>query len=415
MTTINKLLDTIYRSSRENDIVLKSLDTYISTATELYVNDLQRNERHELVNTFRPIGAEDTYILTKSLLKQSSLKALDLSFNDIKDQGLSYLSEYIHVTETLEDLDLVNNQITTVGMVYLAKGLKANCSLRMLVLSRNSIEDDGVLLLVNALKDKAIETLGLDATGITENGMTHISNFVAQSKHLRALDLSLNSISCEGIKYFAQAIRKSNCLLQIDLHSNNIKDEGATYLATSLIVNKSLRTVVLEENMIGDEGALQLASAITQNSTLSELVLCDNNIGQKGAVALADALSANTTIHIGQIRNPEYTYNDLEDIEVDVLQSITRKSEHNLEYQKKRTEMARDLIMLARSLIIMNQFPPEIVNLILLNYSCHFDNKDWKVVSKVLLNTDLVGKIHDDHPFTATSLVRLSHRAYTNL
>ncbi|KAJ3257555.1 hypothetical protein HK103_004464 [Boothiomyces macroporosus] len=377
MTTINKLLDTIYESARENDHMMKTLDIYISDVTELYVNNLQRNDRHELVNTLRPIDSEDTRILTKSLLKKSNLKALDLSFNDIKDNGLLYLSEYIHETETLEDLDLVNNQITTVGMVYLAKGLKANCSLRMLVLSRNDIADDGVLLLVNALQDKAIETLGLDATGITIAGMIHISKFVSKS--------------------------------------NNIKDEGAGYLAQSLLVNKSLRTIVLEENIIGDDGALELANAIQQNTTLSELVLCDNNIGQKGAAALASALTSNATIHIGQIRNPEYTYDDLEAIESHILQNITRKSEDNLKNQRKRTEIVKDLILLSRSLIMMDQFPPEIVNLILQSYAHHFEKKDWKIVSKVLLNINLIGKIHDDHPFTAASLVRLSHRAYTSL
>ena len=138
------------------------------------------------------------------------LRHLDLSSNNIGDEGARYVSKSIHGMRELRHLDLSSNNIGDEGAKYLSQSIGYHMSkLRHLDLSSNNIGDEGAKYLS--------ESIGY-----------HMSK-------LRHLDLSSNNIGDEGAKYLSQSIDDHRSELRhLDLSSNNIGDEGARFVSKSM-------------------------------------------------------------------------------------------------------------------------------------------------------------------------------------
>ena len=162
---------------------------------------------------------------------QEYLKAVAMSAElptDASDKLKEAIGDLVH--NKVEELNLTSNNISDEGAKALAEALKVNTALQgLLWLGDNEISDEGAKALAEALK---VNTA------------------------LQKLDLYENKISDEGAKALAEALKVNTALQGLGLvskfwlGSNKISDEGAKALAEALKVNTTLQRLCLSRNKI---------------------------------------------------------------------------------------------------------------------------------------------------------------------
>lgn len=238
--------------------------------------------------------------LAEALKSNSYIKKINLSYNDIGDDGVIAVSEI----NTINELDLHNgldgyseyyNHITLIGAQAIAKS-----NLKKLNINGNLIGDDGFKFLAT---NKSIIELEVEDCGISANGS---AEFFKTNDTVLKLNLQGNIIGDQGLV----TIRNNNRLKELNLSNCQITHVGAKFIGE----NSSLINLRLNNNKIGKEGACYLAKHIglkilnlseceitdgdlesfAENKVITELYLQYNNITANGVRKIAE----NSTITI---------------------------------------------------------------------------------------------------------------------
>ncbi|CAF1031253.1 unnamed protein product [Adineta ricciae] len=249
---------------------------------------------------------------------------MNLSGENIGDEGIKYISEALHNNQRLIELDISNNAIGDIGVKYLSDALKHNQTLTKLILRvdrekkewydcfsyqsksspstncENRISEEGTKYLADALEtNKTLRNLDLSGNRTGDAGVKYLANSL-QKNQLKELILANQyknyQIGDLGAQYLADALKQNTCLTKLDLSSNQIGDTGAQYLADALRNNQTLITLNLESNLIQNTGLEYLHNALKDNQTLKELKLAKNPGSFGMAVSAAIQIRNNQAI-----------------------------------------------------------------------------------------------------------------------
>jgi Ran GTPase-activating protein (RanGAP) involved in mRNA processing and transport len=128
------------------------------------------------------------------------------------DKGVQSLSHALSVNEcSLIKLDLSQNDITDEGARYLAQMLKTNRILTKLSLSNNKISDNGVKFLADALQNRnnTLETLSLTENKLlSDASIDFLVNMFQHNRSLKKLWVNDCNLSKSGQNILKQAARK---------------------------------------------------------------------------------------------------------------------------------------------------------------------------------------------------------------
>lgn len=193
----------------------------------------------------------------KIILKNIRLKVVDLSTNDITDDGLGEIPS----NSLLRELNLSQNELT----YKCANFLTAHGSLTSINLGSNHLTDKGLGVL---LQNDNIISLGLMQNKITNVGLLQI----LASKKLQHVDLYNNRI---GHDEKSSNFPANTSLISIQLGCNKI-DDRCELLLESLASIPTLQKLDLCGNRIGDHGARILYRH--RSKTLEKINLFSNNI-----------------------------------------------------------------------------------------------------------------------------------------
>ena len=260
------------------------------------------------------------------------LDVLDLSQNNINDEGVTALSEVVKCTkpkeldlsdneeitptcwkkfalglqsskDMLKDINLAGNNIDNAGLIELGRVVKNNVTLKTLDLGSNEkISALGWRSFMTDLccPNSALEDLTLYSNDIDNDGLDILARWAANNSRLKSLQLSSNhQITSYGWYSFFVTLRNHNSVLDtLVLNDNNISNEGIVTLMESL--GENLKSLDLSSNVLFmDIEAFRALSNLLRspNCSLVKLNLCWNIIGDDEVILFANALADNNSLH----------------------------------------------------------------------------------------------------------------------
>jgi Ran GTPase-activating protein (RanGAP) involved in mRNA processing and transport len=237
---------------------------------------------HTLVFTYITLGSAGLAELAPALYRNTSIKVLDISRNNLMDlESTGLLRDILRSNKTITTLDLTGNTFgrTTGAVECIAEGLGSNSTLLNIDLSSCAVGDGGVSTLAQNLGSRN----------------TTLQKLTLGNTTLQKLTLGNNAIGDTGVGVLLETMEQSsNRIRDLDLRYNIlIGIEGAILLARSLGNNalSNLTRLSLSQCGIGDDGFVALMSALEQNKSLLHLDLPNSHgYSERAYGALAESL-----------------------------------------------------------------------------------------------------------------------------
>ena len=189
---------------KDVDTITRCLDIVKASNTSIIDLNLEDCSRFDddilikLADSLPPTLAEFTLWSVRSALTVNGMNAclekifgcpqlvrLDLSCNNIGDDGAKQIADALKVNQRLKTMSLIGNIIGDDGAIFIADALKDNHCLKMLLLSNNSICDDGAKMIADAMKvNHSLMTLYLSDNKISSDGKEYLSKIKREWKEV---------------------------------------------------------------------------------------------------------------------------------------------------------------------------------------------------------------------------------------
>ncbi|XP_050959483.1 NACHT, LRR and PYD domains-containing protein 3-like isoform X2 [Labeo rohita] len=286
LTSEKELEEFELQKFRKSDECLIRLSTVIKTHNRALLNDCNLTDR-------------SCSALVTVLESDNSLKELNMNNNNLQDSGVKLLCIGLkNMTCKLEILRLSMCELTEESCSALASILSSDSSsLKDLDLSNNNIRDSGVTLLSDGLKEKCkLEKLRLSNCSITEEGYKALASALrSNTSHLIELDLMENDPGQSGVKELNDLLQDPNCKLKTLRFLGPAADEAFQYVTGVVGKNPLLLTELnLSERELGDTRVNQIAALLQdKHCQLNTLILNNDSITEEGCAALTSAFNSN--------------------------------------------------------------------------------------------------------------------------
>ena len=260
----------------------------------------------ELDMSFNNIGDEGAAIIAASVRSHSSLRVLKLRANGIAFHGAQELATMIQINQALKELDLSANHFGARESSAIAAALTANRFLTSLQFasqyrpkSGKSIGEAGAAAFAASIatgKDMKLQTLDLSHNQLGPLGAKALEKALMKPlSPLSTLIISHNSFGKSGAFSLARALEKNESITALDISYNNLGErkgrdthsKGLDSLCRGIGRNKKLRTLDLSGNGLTNHGATTLSFALRDHPTIATLKLHRSEIETLGAQQLS--------------------------------------------------------------------------------------------------------------------------------
>ena len=239
--------------------------------------------------------AEGITAIANALRVNGSLTKLSLAKNELKEEGTKAICKALKQNTTLKELDIsgrwgVSNIGGPAGVKHVAKMLGVNGSLTALDLSFNYLKDKGVSAVCEAIqsnKETKLSSLNFGDNGIGPVGANAVAAMVAATGSLTSLSLAKNELGDDGAEALLIGLKENKSLTTLDLSGRGfgegcIGPRGAKALASAISVNGSLTSIDLSSNQLcglnwegkgnyTTVGITAIADALRANGSLTKM------------------------------------------------------------------------------------------------------------------------------------------------
>ena len=257
----------------------------------------------EILNlAFNNIGKYGLESIVENLKKKScTLKKLNLSYNYLGNEGSLILSECLKENKSLASLNLTGNNILNEGAIYFANNLlsKYNTTLKKLNFKDNSINSKGIIQFCSILKNEPSDRfskIDFSVNYLDDEGLSDYGYFISKFPNIKTIVLS-NKLSKHSLNNFFIYCQNLSNLKKINLTQVNLTYESTKQFNELLMNNKNIEKLIIATNRaLGSDGIVDICPGIQHNLKISQLTLNACHIGDEGAEALANALFKNIDI-----------------------------------------------------------------------------------------------------------------------
>ncbi|KAL5268406.1 hypothetical protein ACHWQZ_G002316 [Mnemiopsis leidyi] len=235
----------------------------------------------------------DDWVLLSKVINQTRIYHLGFHSCTVGDEGTARISQLLTSTASIASLDLVDCKVGCAGIAALGVALMQNTSLKSLNLSKNPFLPKGAVLFFRALKggnstlqflslantcsgnvqvimmicalllrNTVLSHLNLNNTGLSDDGVTLISESLAHNSNLTSLCMSSNGLEDGSAHEIAVTLADKNSIQHIDLSCNNMTQTGMHVLIQSSTVQGQMRRLDLTSNKITPRQYMVLVKAV---------------------------------------------------------------------------------------------------------------------------------------------------------
>ncbi|XP_028637681.1 NACHT, LRR and PYD domains-containing protein 4A-like isoform X2 [Grammomys surdaster] len=193
---------------------LQLKDTYLNEAafSVLYNNLAFHN------STLNVLVANNVFLCEKyfffELIRYCNLLYLDLSLTFLSHSDVKLLCDVLNQAEcNIEKLVLANCSLSEKCWDYLSEVLRRNKTLSHLDISSNDLKDEGLKVLCGALTlpDSVLNSLWLDACELTGACCEDLASSLTHCKTLWAINLMKNDLDYSGLVVLCEALKQQTC------------------------------------------------------------------------------------------------------------------------------------------------------------------------------------------------------------
>ena len=193
------------------------------------------------------IGSRGASILFNFLESKSStgmpvlpkLNRIDLSFNDLKDSGISKLTRAI--------------------------SKRSKVSMSEVSISGNSIGFKGIESIVSKLLQHRLVTLNLDNNSIGDQGCQLVAASLPSIGTLSRLNVSFNDIGCRGISTLMRSLVRCESVTSLGLSGNIVRIAGAIAMGFALAQHPRLSFLELDNCCLSQVAQCHIVAGMISN------------------------------------------------------------------------------------------------------------------------------------------------------
>ncbi|KAM7393587.1 hypothetical protein PAMP_020446 [Pampus punctatissimus] len=259
---------------------------------------------------------------------ESYLRELDLGYNSISDNGVEKLVEgLVDQNCQLKMLRLQGCEVTSQACRYLATALRQSPKLRELDLSGNEIGDNGLKHLANGLRgaECQLEALKLSQCNIEHKGCHYLASALEKnSSHLKVLDLSINMIGDKGANEIFKKFDISQ-LTKLEMYHCGLTQLSCASIGETLkLEHSSLVELNLSNNNLEDSGFALICAGMYAWCRLEKLNISRCGITDVSSFYLAKVLCSVSQLYSGLMQQTEWQAVELKDLDLS-MNCITDK------------------------------------------------------------------------------------------
>jgi hypothetical protein len=244
---------------------------------------------------------DGAWALASYINRNKFIQIVDLSYNNISDDGIQGFCGCLPLLEALHTLKLNGNGFAMDACRYLTDNLAASTTLTCLELANNRIGDDGMEVLCNFMKhNEYLEHLYVDTCLIGDDGVQCLHDALLFNRRLKSISLMSNRFTVKGMMALGKALQYNASLTALVLSNNPIGPEAANSIGSSLTVNDTLtRLELCNIDLLAHcstYGLYGICAGIKQNKTLTHIDLRNNRLLDMHAINIAHVLMVNTVL-----------------------------------------------------------------------------------------------------------------------
>jgi len=268
---------------------------------------ISKHPKLEVDLTDNNVGDEGLVNLSRAVTRHWTQDRMDLRGMRVGPVGLMSLvsSIALHSFRSVSTLYLSGNPLGGEGADHLILLLERNLALTALDVSGCSLQDKGVEKIAQGLeRNERLEYIDLGDNDISDHGVNAVAAMLAAKgkrarnrQHLfpfslKRVVLSTNGITSTGFGQFAAAVTIAH-LATIELSSCKITDNGCRAFSQHLANNRTLKIIDLSSNLLTADGVWVLAESIIANRSIETIRINDNRLLDSGGRGIATILNGN--------------------------------------------------------------------------------------------------------------------------
>jgi len=262
---------------------------------------------------------QDLKHLTSALPQCPTLTEVNLWGCELSDEQVTAISSVITNTH-IKELNLGNNpKIKSTFLEHLESS-----KVTTLNLSWNDLGDEGAKNVASLLStNKSITSLDLSAVNFKDDEIAIlISALLGNNNTLQYLNIQNNQISAKSFRLLSQLLKTNRSLTYLSLRALYLGNEGVDLLSDGLLSNKTLLTLDLQNNNIDNSGLARIIIALP-STNLEHLHLEWNKISNPEDILTVVGKSRLLAVHL---RGNSIKQEAIIKIEQQIAQLVTERN-----------------------------------------------------------------------------------------